>query len=142
MDALAQDIRYGIRQLFRQRVSSLVSVATLALGIGVSTAVLSVIDATLLRPLPYPDPEQLVDVHVEEVRPDGQLGSPAPAMEDMRTWQAATDVFSAVAGVGQASRGRIAAGPEPERIAVQHFTDGSLSMHGVTPLVARRISRA
>ena len=59
MEALIQDIRYGIRQLFRQRGSSIVAVATLALGIGVSTAVLSVIDATMLRPLPYPDPEQL-----------------------------------------------------------------------------------
>jgi putative ABC transport system permease protein len=141
MDALAQDIRYGIRQLFRQRLSSFVAVATLALGIGVSTAVLSVIDATMLRPLPYPDPEQLVDVRVEEVTPDGQVRSPASAMEDMRTWQSATDVFSSVAGVGQASRGRIADGPEPERIAVQHFTEDYLSMHGVTPLAGRGFSR-
>ena len=62
MDALIQDIRYGIRQLFRQRGSSIVAVLTLALGIGVSTAIFSVIDATMLRPLPYPDPEQLVSV--------------------------------------------------------------------------------
>ena len=141
MDSLIQDIRYGIRQLLRQRGSSIVSVATLALGIGVSTAVLSVIDATMLRPLPYPDPGQLVDVRVEEVTPDGQVQSPASSMEDMRTWQAATDVFSAVAGVGQASRGRIADGPEPERIAVQHFTEDYLSMHGVTPIAGRGFSR-
>ncbi len=141
MDGLIQDIRYGIRQLFRQRISSAVAVATLAIGIGVSTAILSVIDATLLRPLPYPEPERLVDVRVEEVTPGGEVRSPAPAMEDMRTWQAATDVFSAVAGVGQASRGRIADGPEPERIAVQHFTEDYLSMHGVTPIVGRGFSR-
>jgi predicted permease len=141
MDALIQDIRYGIRQLFRQRGSSIVSVATLALGIGVSTAVLSVIDATLLRPLPYPAPEQLVTVYPEEVDAGGQASLPSPAMEDMRTWQAADDVFSAVAGVGQASRGRIADGPEPERIAVQHFTEDYLPMHGVTPVLGRGFSR-
>ena len=72
MDGLLQDIRYGIRQLVRQRGSSMVSVATLALGIGVSTAVFSVIDVTMLRPLRYPDPRQLVTVGVEEVQPDGQ----------------------------------------------------------------------
>jgi putative ABC transport system permease protein len=141
VDALIQDIRYGIRQLFRQRGSSMVAVATLALGIGVSAAVFSVIDATMLRPLPYPDPGQLVDVGVEEILADGQPVRPASSMEDMRTWQAARDVFSAVAGVGQASRGRIAEGPEPERIQVQHFTEDYLPMHGVTPIAGRGFSR-
>src|SRR5687768_7135675 len=86
MDALVQDIRYGIRQLFRQGGSSVVAVLTLALGIGVSTAIFSVIDATMLRPLPYPDPEQLVEIYPEEVQHDGQLASPSPSMEDMRNW--------------------------------------------------------
>jgi len=141
MDALIQDLRYGIRQLFRQRGSSIVAVLTLALGIGVSTAIFSVIDATMLRPLPYPHPEQLVTVGVEEVQPDGEIVRPASSMEDMRAWQAAQDVFSAVAGVGSAFRGRIADGPEPERIEVQHFTEDYLSMHGVTPSIGRGFSR-
>ena len=53
MDALLQDIRYGARQLLRQRGSSLVAVVTLALGIGVSTAIFSVIDATMPRKPKY-----------------------------------------------------------------------------------------
>jgi hypothetical protein len=57
-----QDVRNGVRQLVRQRGSSIVAVLTLALGIGLSTALFSVIHATLLRPLPYPDPEQLVTI--------------------------------------------------------------------------------
>ena len=60
MDTLLVDIRFGVRQLFRQRGSSIVAIVTLALGMGASTAIFSVIDATMLRPLPYPDPEQLV----------------------------------------------------------------------------------
>ena len=141
MDAILQDIRYGIRQLFRQRGSSAVAVLTLALGIGISSALFSVIDATLLRPLPYPDPEQLVTVGPVEVDAKGGLHQPTPSMEDMRTWQAADDVFSKVAGAGSAFRGRIAGGPQPERLAVQHFTEDYLSMHGVSPTIGRDFTR-
>jgi putative ABC transport system permease protein len=141
MDALIQDVRYGFRQLFRQRGSSIVAVLTLALGIGVSTAIFSVIDATMLRPLPYPNPEQLVSVSPEEVGPDGKASSPTPSMEDMRVWQTDTDVFSAVAGVSSAFRGRIVDGPEPERVQVRYFTEDYLSMYGVTPIIGRGFLR-
>jgi putative ABC transport system permease protein len=60
MEALFQDLRYGIRQLRRELGSSIVAILTLALGIGAATAILSVVDAAMLRPLPYPHPEQLV----------------------------------------------------------------------------------
>ncbi len=141
MDALIQDLRYGVRQLFRQRGSSIVAVLTLALGIGVSSAIFSVIDATLLRPLPYPDPEQLVSVWPEEIQDDGQAGQPSPSMEDMRSWQAAGDVFSAAAGWGGGTRDRIADGLQPERIEVLDFTEAYLSMHGVTPIIGRDFMR-
>lgn len=141
MDTLLQDLRYGVRQLLRQRGSSLVAVLTLALGIGVSTAIFSVIDATMLRPLPYPEPEQLVSVGIEEQRETG-WGRPTASMADMRAWQQANDVVSQVAGWGSAFRGRIADGPEPERIRVAHFTEDYLPMHGVTPPLGRNFTRA
>jgi predicted permease len=141
MDTLFQDLRYGIRQLGRQPGSTAIATLTLALGIGVSTAVLSVIDATMLRPLPYPEPGQLVEVGVEIVRPGARSSRPTPSMEDMRAWQTSTDVFSAVAGAGSAFRGRIADGPQPERLRVAHYTEDYLSMHGVTPIIGRGISR-
>jgi hypothetical protein len=76
-----QDVRSGVRQLFRQKGSSLAAVLTLALGIGVSSALFSVIDATMLRPLPYPNPEQLVDVTAEVFDPGGNYSpSVRPAM--------------------------------------------------------------
>ena len=141
MDALIRDIHYGIRQLVRQRGSSLVAVLTLALGIGASTAIFSVVDATMLRPLPYPDPEQLVRIGAEVVGRDGRPSRPTPSMDDMRLWQSADDVFSSVAGWGRAFRGRIVDGPEPERIEVLRFTEDYLPMHGVAPVLGRDFSR-
>lgn len=141
MNGLSQDIRFGVRQLVRQPGASLVALLTLALGIGVSAAIFSVIDATMLRPLPYPDPEQLVTVGADEVGADGRVSRPTPSMEDLRRWQQATDVFSSVAGAGQAFRGRIADGPEPERLRVAHYTEDYLSMHGVSPILGRGFVR-
>lgn len=141
MDALLQDIRYAFRQLVRQRGSSLVAIVTLALGIGVSTAIFSVIDATMLRPLPYPDPEQLVTVSPEETMPDGRVSQATASMDDMRSWQTSGDVFQLVAGLGSAFRGRIVEGAEPERIQVSHFTEDYLPMHAVAPLIGRNFTR-
>ncbi len=100
MEVLIQDVRYAVRQLRRQRGTSIVQALTLALGIGASTAIFSVVDAAMLRPLPYPSPEQLVVVDVEITPPDGRPYRPTPSMADMRLWQQADAVFSAVAGSG------------------------------------------
>ena len=140
LEQLLQDIRYGIRQLVRARGWSVVAVLTLALGIGASTALFSVIDAAMLRPLPYPDPDRLVTITPETVFQDGRVSRATSSMDDMRTWQNADDVLSSVAGWGNAFGGRIADGPEPERIRVLQFTEDFLSMHGVTPFLGRDFS--
>ena len=137
MDVLLQDLRYGTRQLLRNRGATTLAILTLALGIGASTAIFSVIDATMLRPLPYPDPEQLVSLYVTETRPDGRVSSPTPSMADVRLFQQASDVVSQVAGWGQSFGGRIVDGPEPERVRVAQFTEDYLAMHGVKPLIGR-----
>ena len=140
LEQLGQDIRYGIRQLVRARGWSVVAVLTLALGMGASTALFSVIDAAMLRPLPYPDPDRLVTITPETVFQDGRVSRATSSMDDMRTWQNADDVLSSVAGWGNAFGGRIADGPEPERIRVLQFTEDFLSMHGVAPVLGRDFS--
>ena len=72
METVWTDTRYAARLLFKQRAFSLIAIVTLAIGIGATTALFSVIDAALLRPLPYPHPEELVNVSLEEPQPGGR----------------------------------------------------------------------
>lgn len=83
LDGLVQDVRYSIRTLARSPVFAIASVGTLAIGIGATTAIFSTVNATLLRPLPYPAAEQLVDVHTRYV--DGRITTGLVATSEIVT---------------------------------------------------------
>lgn len=102
METTLQDVKYGLRQLGQHPWFSVVAVLTLALGIGVSTALFSVIDAALLRPLPYPHPEELVILDVEEASNSGKPSRYAPSMGDIRIWRTLAVIISH-AGMGRVS---------------------------------------
>src|SRR5215213_3675663 len=97
MRTLLQDVRYAVRTLLRQPGFAAVAVVTLALGIGANTAIFSVIDAALLRSLPYREPGRLV--HLWETKRSRDFEQREASYPDFQDWRAqSTGVFDGVAG--------------------------------------------
>ncbi len=133
METILQDVKYALRQLGHQPSFSILAGLTLALGIGVSTALFSVIDAALLRPLPYPHPEQLVTIDVEETSQTGTTSRFAPSMVDIRTWRTLPAIV-AQAGHGAGQRGfapLIVDTGTPDRMIVGEASEGFLETYGI-----------
>jgi putative ABC transport system permease protein len=113
VDSLAQDIRFGVRSLLRAPAFTAVALLTLALGIGGSTAIWSAVDAVLLRPLPYPEPERLVAVWTSEPKRGKPTGSNSyPDFEDYRAQTASFEDLAAFHSRGYTLTG----GSEAERL--------------------------
>jgi putative ABC transport system permease protein len=140
MESLSRDLRVAFRGLTRQPSFSILAIFTLGLGIGGSTAIFSVIDAALLRPLPYPAPEQLVDITFEQPAADGQLRRTGPSLEDIRDWQSDGTVFSHVSMWRNEQR-LLVDGPQLERVNALAVSEDYLGFHGVAPLLGRGIER-
>ena len=129
---LAQDLRYGVRQLGRQRGFALVAVLTLALAIGATTAIFSVIHATLLRPLPYGDPDRIVRLRDASARFDEFSVSAGHARE----WQRRTRVFDALATY-QLTFLTLTGGPEPQRLGAVRSTPELPAVLQIQPAAGR-----
>ena len=94
MSSLLQDLRYALRQLRKNPGFTAVTVLTLALGIGVNAAMFAVIDAVLLRPLPFPKPDQIVQM--SEASPT-DLAPANSSLPDLRDWRAQSHSFADIA---------------------------------------------
>jgi putative ABC transport system permease protein len=140
LETILLDARYGCRQLAQHPSYSMVAVLTLALGIGVSTALFSVIDAALLRPLPYPNPEELVTLTIDDTHPVVGPLHLAPSMADVRRWRTLTPIV-AHAGSGRVTGivPLIVETATPHRLTVAEATEDFLETYGVGPILGRSI---
>jgi putative ABC transport system permease protein len=133
---LWQDLRYGARTLVKNPGFTLIAVLTLALGIGANTAIFSVVNALLLRPLPYRQPEQLVKVFRTPPDPaKGMLPSiwSYPRLEMLRDHN---QCFAAVEGFNQ-SPYNLTGTDAPEQLQMEMVSDGYFPLLGVNAIVGR-----
>ena len=132
MNTFFKDVRYAIRTLLRQPVFTVVAVITLALGIGANTAIFSLVNAVLLRALPFQTPEQLVSVG----KVPGQGGMPGLAGFQYLAWKEKSNSFDGIAAYTDNNFNLIGNG-EPERISCAQVTASLFPTLGVQPIVGR-----
>jgi hypothetical protein len=129
---MLHDLQFAFRQLLKIPGFSLVAILTLALAIGANTAVFSAIDAVLLHPLPYPDPDRLVIV--QETLPRYALRGIAPTAPDYAEFRRQATCFSQVAAVTGAVATLTGDG-QPEDVPALRVTASAFPMLGVVPVV-------
>ena len=128
MTHLWQDLRYAARLLAKRPGFTAVAVLTLALGIGANSAIFSVVNAVLLRPLPFKDPDQLIRIW-ETFYPSGWGSVSVPNLKD---WREQNDVFTGIAAF-QTSSFVLQNGDYPERIASASVSADFFDLLGVPP---------
>ncbi len=132
-----QDLRFGARMLLKKPGFTIVAVVTLALGIGANTAVFSLINAVLLRPLPFYEPERLVMVWEEASFAGFPQQEPAPA--NYVDWKARQSVFEDMAAIA-ISNFRLTGGGEPKQIFANSVTANFFPLLGIAPELGRAFS--
>jgi putative ABC transport system permease protein len=136
-EALWQDIRYAARSLRRTPGFTLAAVITLALGIGATTAIFSIVDAVIIRPLTYRDADRLYTVH--EVIPVVATTTPlAPVnARHFQEWRTEARSFEDMALIGPLELELTGGGAEPERVQAARVSPSLFGMLGVQPQIGR-----
>src|SRR5215475_715714 len=132
MQTFWQDLRYGLRMLAKKPGFTLVAVVTLALGIGANSAIFSVVNALLLRPLPLEDPDRLIKIW-ETFQPGGQSGASVPNLKD---WREQNTVFNGIAAY-QFSSINLSGRENPERLQGTAVSPNFFDVVGVRPRLGR-----
>jgi putative ABC transport system permease protein len=138
MESLLKDIRYGIRSLSKRRGFTAIAVITLALGIGANTAIFSVVNAVLLRPLPFHQAEELVTLW--ERNPKQGYEQNPPAAGNYVDWRDQNRVFAQMAIYAPSRRFNLSVGDQPERINGAAVSTSLFGLLGVRPIQGRTFS--
>jgi predicted permease len=139
LDVLAQDLRYAFRLLVRNPAYAAVIVVTMALGIGANTAILSVVYAVLLEPLPYAQPEQIYSVAIVLPERRDQVPSIPVRVQTFLEWRAARTAFSAMSAM-RPWDASITRDGEPERVGGARVSANFFALLGVEISVGRGFS--
>lgn len=135
MYSLWQDVRFGLRMLLKNPVFTTVAVVTLALGIGANTAIFSVVDAVLLRPLPYPNADRLVflwsTMHAQGVPISGS------ALPNYQVWRDQNTVFDGLAGFYNGNFNLSSPDTPPELVEGAYVTHNLFQVLQVSPIAGR-----
>ena len=131
---LGQDVRYGLRMLAKNPAFTTIAVLALALGIGANSAIFSVVNAILLRPLPYKNPEQLMMVWENATHLGFPKNTPSPA--NFLDWRRQTTVFESMAAFAERSFNLTGVG-EPERLDGRRVSANLFGLLGVRPIIGR-----
>lgn len=134
MEAFLQDVKYGIRMLLKNPGFTAIAILTLALGIGANTAIFSVINAEILRPLPFRDPGKLVRVATSNVRLHTTNG--AISYPDFADWRAQNRVFQDMAAYTDASFA-LTGIDQPAHLEAVTISAGLFNLLGVAPELGR-----
>ena len=129
MTTLLQDLRYGLRMLAKNPGFTAVAVLTLALGIGATTAIFTVVYAVLLRPLPYPEPDRLVYIR-------GDTWGPFSSGREYLAWKDRSQTLSQIAAYIE-SQANLTGGDEAERVTTGVASASFFRLLGVQPVQGR-----
>jgi putative ABC transport system permease protein len=135
MNTLPQDIRYGFRMLLKHKGFTAVAVIALGLGVGANTAIFSLVNGVLLRPLAFPDAERII--YFEGKNPSSGITDSNISYLDFTDWSQQTDLFASTAAFWTGNANLGADGAEPERVPRAGVTTGFFSVLGVQPVLGR-----
>jgi predicted permease len=140
METLVADLRYAARMLRGNPGFTGVAVAALALGIGANTAIFTVVNNVLLQPLPYPEPDRIVEVGRAFNGPNGSRYEYSISIPKYMSWRN-SQAFESMALFGQSGPSvRIGSGDRPEQAKALRASEGYFRVFGVAPLVGRTFS--
>jgi putative ABC transport system permease protein len=133
MGDFRNDIRYSLRMLITSPVFTLTAIAALALGVGATTAVFTVVNTVLLRPLTYPDADRIVKF----IRPSNLGNNFFTSIPELRVYEAQSNVFESVAAYDMSGPGFNLTGDRPEQIHGIHVTQNYFNLFGATVVLGR-----
>jgi predicted permease len=137
LDSVIQDVRFSVRLLVQQPGFSLVAIVTVALAIGASSAVFSVVDAAIIRPLSYPDADRLVHVNVRQRIGDEQLDGLSPSFNELEQWRATNRVLTSLSQAREGDVQVVVDAGQPERLRLGQASADYFETFGIAPVIGR-----